>query len=55
VRLQESTTTLEIRLVVPQKTGNSSTCIPSYNTPGHTPKDDWMYNKDTCSTMLIAA
>jgi hypothetical protein len=38
VGLQAGTTTLEISLMVPQKTGNSSTRRPSNTTPGHIPK-----------------
>ena len=33
-----STTTLKTNLVVSQKTGNSSSLIPTYTTPGHIPK-----------------
>jgi hypothetical protein len=56
VGLQAGTTTLEISLTVPQKidivltTGESS-----YNTLGIYPKDAPTYNKDTCSSMFIAA
>ena len=35
VGLQAGTTTLEISLEVPQKTGHSTTGGPSYTTPGH--------------------
>jgi hypothetical protein len=35
VGVQTSTTTLEINLVVSQKTGNSFTSRPSYTTPEH--------------------
>ena len=38
VGMQTCTTTLEINLVVSQKTGNSSTSRASYTTPGHIPK-----------------
>ena len=31
--------TMEINMVVTQKTGNQSTIRPSYTTLGHTPKD----------------
>jgi hypothetical protein len=38
VGVETCTTTLEINLVVSQKTGNSSTSRPIYTTPGHIPK-----------------
>jgi hypothetical protein len=47
VGLQAFTTTLEISLAVPQKIGHSSTGRFSNTTP--------TFNKDTCSTMFIAA
>jgi hypothetical protein len=55
VGLQACTTTVEISLVVPQKTGHSTSSGPRYTTPGHIPKDVPTCNKDTCSTMFIAA
>jgi hypothetical protein len=53
VGLQAGTTTLEISFVVPQKIGHSTTCGPSYTTPGHISKR--CSNKDTCSTVFIAS
>ena len=53
VGLQACTTTLEISLMVPQKTGHSTTWGPSYTTSGHIPKCASTYNKDTYSTMFI--
>jgi hypothetical protein len=44
---QAGTTTLEISLGFPQKTGHSVTCSIY-------PKDAPTYNKDTCSNMFIA-
>jgi hypothetical protein len=38
VGVQTDTTTLEINLVVSQKTGNSSPSRSSYTAPGHIPK-----------------
>ena len=55
VGLQAGTTTLEVSLAVPQKIGHSTTRGPSYTTPGIYPKDAPTCNKDTCSTMFIAA
>jgi hypothetical protein len=49
VGLQACTTTLEISLVVPRKIGHSIPLLGIY------PKDAPTYNKDTCSTMFIAA
>jgi hypothetical protein len=51
VELQDGKTTLEISLVVLKKIGNSSiiTLLDIY------PKKVPTYNKDTCSTMFIAA
>ena len=46
VGLQTGITTLEISLVVPQKTGHSTTRRSSNTSPG---------NKDTCSSIFIAA
>ncbi|EDL12350.1 mCG144624, partial [Mus musculus] len=56
VGLQACTTTLEISLAVPQKTGHSTTRRSS-NTSllGIYPEDVPTGNKDTCSTMFIAA
>jgi hypothetical protein len=51
--LQAGTTTLEISLAVPQKFGHSTTGRSSNNSPG--PEDVATCNKDTCSTMFIAA
>jgi hypothetical protein len=51
VGLQACTTTLEISLAVPQKTGYSTTRGSCNTSPGHVPTT----KKDTCSTMLIAA
>ena len=48
------TTTLEISLVVPQKTGYC-TENPAIPFLGIYPKDAPTYNKDTCSTMFITA
>ena len=50
VGVQTCTTTLEISMVVSQKTGNQPTSGPSIY-----PKDDQSYYKDICSTMFIAA
>ena len=55
VGLQACTTTLEISLVVPQKTGHSTTIRSSNTSPGHILKDVPACNEDTCSTMFIAA
>jgi hypothetical protein len=38
VGLQAGTTTLEINLTVPPKIEYSTTCGPSYSTPGHIPR-----------------
>jgi hypothetical protein len=54
VGLQTGTTTLEISLKVPQKTGHSSTRRSSNNTPVH-PEDAPTCKKDTCSIMFIAS
>ena len=54
VGLQAGIATLEISLAVPQKTGHDTSGGPCYTTP-------WQFrglptcNKDTCSTMYIAA
>ena len=56
VGLQIGTTTLEISLAVPQKTGHLTSGISCYTTLlGIYPKDSSACNKDTCSTMFIAA
>ena len=55
VELQISTTTLEINLVVPQKTGHVTSERSCYTTPGIYPEDFPACNKDICSTMFIAA
>ena len=58
VGLQAGTTTLEISLAVPQKIGHSTTrgsrntTIPLLDIY---PEDAPMCNKDTCSTIFIAA
>jgi hypothetical protein len=55
VGLQACTTTLEISLVVPQKIGHSTTRRSSIPLLGIYPEDVPTGNKDTCSTMFIAA
>jgi hypothetical protein len=55
VGLQACTTTLEIIPAVSQKTGHSITDRSSNTPPRHIPKDVKTGNKDTYSTMLIAA
>ena len=55
VGLQAGTTTLEISLMVPQKTGHLTSRGPCYTTPGHIPEDSPACNKNICSTMFIAA
>ena len=55
VGLQACTTTLEISLAVPQKIGHSTTGGPSNTSPGHISRRCSNCNKDTCSTMFIAA
>jgi hypothetical protein len=56
VELQACTTTLEISLVVPQKIGHSYyQRIPAIPLLGIYPEDVRTGNKDTCSTMFIAA
>jgi hypothetical protein len=52
VGLQAGTTTVEISLVVPQKIGPEDPAIPLL---GIYLKYAPTYNKDTCSTMFIAA
>jgi hypothetical protein len=55
VGLQAGTNTPEISLAVPQKIGHSTTWRSSNTTPGIYPEDVPTCNKDTFSTMLIAA
>jgi hypothetical protein len=56
VRLQAGTITLEISLAVPQKIGHSTLPEdPAIPLLGMYPQDVPMCNKDTCSTMFIAA
>jgi hypothetical protein len=55
VGLQAGTTTLEISLEVPQKTGHSSTGRSINPFLGIYPEDAPTCNKDTYSTMFIAA
>jgi hypothetical protein len=57
VGLQAFITTLEISLVVPQKTGLSTTGRSCNTSPGHIPRRliRTTANKDKCSTMFIAA
>jgi hypothetical protein len=55
VGLQGGTITLKTSLVVPQKIGHSITEDPAIPLLGMYPKDSPTYNKDTCSTMFIAA
>jgi hypothetical protein len=55
VGLQACTTTLEISLAVPQKIGHSTTGRSSNTSPGHIPRRCSNGNKNTCSTMFIAA
>jgi hypothetical protein len=56
VLLQAGTTSLEISLTVPQKIGHSTIGRSSNTSPGHIhPEDVPTGNKDTCSTMFIAA
>jgi hypothetical protein len=53
--LQAGTNTLEINLVVPQKIGNIQPEDPDIPLLSIYPEDVPTYNKDTCSTMFIAA
>jgi hypothetical protein len=53
VGLQACTTTLEISLAVPQKIGHPED--PAIPLLSIYPEDAPTYNKDTCSTMFIAA
>jgi hypothetical protein len=55
VGLQADTTTLEISLAVPQKIGHSTTGGSSNTSLGIYPEDVPSCNKDTCSTMFLAA
>jgi hypothetical protein len=55
VGLQAGTTTLEISLVFPQKIGHSSTGRSAVPLLAIYPEDDPICNKDTFSTMFIAA
>jgi hypothetical protein len=41
--------------VLPQKFGHSTTGYPAIPLLGIYPRDSLTYNKDTCSTMFIAA
>jgi hypothetical protein len=53
--LQVGTTILEIRLVVPQKIGHNTIENSAIPFLGIYPEDAPTCNKDTCSTMFIAA
>jgi hypothetical protein len=53
--LQAGTTTLEISLAVPQKIGHITTGTSSNTSPENYPENAPTCNKDTCSTMFIAA
>ena len=55
VGLQAGTITLKNSLVVPQKTGHSTTTRPAIPLLGIYPEDVPTGKKDTCSTMFIAA
>jgi hypothetical protein len=55
VELQVDTTTLEVNLVVPQKLDIVLPKNPAIPLLCIYPKDATTYNKDTCSTMFIAA
>jgi hypothetical protein len=55
VGLQACTTTLEISLAVPQKFGHRLLEDPGIPILGIYPEDALTGNKDTCSTMFIAA
>jgi hypothetical protein len=50
--MQAGTTTVEISLVIPQKTGHSFLRTQLYHSWA---KDAPTYNEDTCSTIFIAA
>jgi hypothetical protein len=53
--LQAGTNTLEISLVVPQKSEHSTTGRSSNISPGQIPRRCANFNKGICSTMFIAA
>jgi hypothetical protein len=53
--LQAGTSTLEISLMVPQKIGHSSTNDLAIPLLGIYPENALSRNKNTCSTMFIAA
>jgi hypothetical protein len=53
VGLQAGITTVEISLLVPQKVGPEDPAL--YHSSAHTQKMLQTCNKDTCSTMFIAA
>jgi hypothetical protein len=55
VGLQAGTITLKNSLVVPQKTGHSTTTRPAIPLLGIYPENVPTSNYDTCSTMFIAA
>jgi hypothetical protein len=55
VGVQTSISTLEINLVVSQKTGSNSTLRPSYSTSGIYPKGIPPSHRDTCSNIIIAS
>jgi hypothetical protein len=55
VGLQADATTLEISLAVPQKIGHSTTGRSSNTSPGHITRRCSSCNKNTCSSMFIAA
>ena len=55
VGLQACTTTLEISLAFPQKTGHITTEYPAIPLLGIYPEDVPTGNKNTCSTMFIVA
>ena len=55
VELQAYTTTLEISLAFPQKTGHSTIWGSAITLLGSYPEDAPTCNKDTCSTMVIEA
>ena len=57
VKFQACTTTLEISLAIPQKIGHSTYYLKTqlYHYWAYNPEDAPICNKDTCSTMFIAA
>ena len=55
VGFQAGINTLEISLAVPQKIGHSTTRESNNTSPGHIPRRCSTGNKNTCSTMFIAA